>query len=124
MGPETTLEVTTCHYHHHLHQSTNLKPAHRREANGIAKGNQGLQPPGLGRGTGTLEVDPDPDPDPDPGTEVKGIEKSIAVVNMLRPVAVQDQEIGQNIMETAEQNLIDQVKLNTPTDEYHMTTTY
>ena len=119
VGPETTLEVTTSHYHHHLHQSTNPKPVHWREANGIAKVNQGLQLPGLGSGTGTLGVDPDLDP----GTEVKGIEKSIAVVNILRPGAAQDQEIGQNIMETAEQGLIDQIKLNTPTDECHMTTT-
>ena len=118
VGPETTLEVTTCHCHHHLQQSTNPKPAHQREANGIAKGNQGLQPPGPGGGTGTRGVTPDPDLDP--GTEAEVAEESIVVVNMLEPGAAQDQEISQNIVEIAKQGLIDQ---NTPTDECHMTTT-
>ena len=122
MGPdlESTLEVTTCHCHHHLHQNTSPKLAHHQRPNGIAKGNQGPQPPGLGRAIGTLEVDPDPDLHP--GTEVKGSGDSIAAVNTPKLGAAQDQEIGQRGMEITRQGLIDQVKLNTPTDECHMTT--
>ena len=116
--PETTLGVTTttgCR-HHHLHLNTSSKPVHLREADGIAKGNQDPQPPGLGRVTGIQEVDPDLGP----GTGAKGREDSITAVNTLRPGAALDQEIGQNIMEVAKRCLIE---LNTPTDECHMTAT-
>ena len=117
--PEITLVVTACHCHHHLPQNINPKPAHQREADGIAEGNQGPQPPGLDRVTRTQEVDPDLHLDP--GTEVETTEENTVVVKMLSPGAAQDQEIGQNIVKIAKHILIDQVKLNTPTDECHMT---
>lgn len=116
VGPdiETSRGVTTCHRHHLLHQNTSPKPVGQREAIGVAKENQGPQPPGIGRVTGNLEADPDPDPDLGPGTEVNEAEETIVAVNTLRLGAAQDQEIGQNIMEMANQCL---VKLNIPTDE-------
>lgn len=97
--PETTLGITTTTgRHHHLHHlNTSSKSVRLREADGIAKGNQDPQPPGLGRVTGIQEVDPDLGP----GIGAKGREDSITAVNTLRSGAALDQEIGQNIMKVA-----------------------